>query len=105
MDRKWQIGGVLALAFVVPGTLAQTSAQERPVKRPDGTVIYPIDEPDKRSSSWWRDRGTQQGTPERQERVQERTVTRPDGTVIYPITNESEPRTSSGRQGTPTRGY
>ncbi len=62
MDRKrqWQIGGALVLALVVPATVAQTRAPERPVTRPDGTVVYPfVDEQQTRGNAWWqRNRGS-----------------------------------------------
>jgi predicted esterase len=68
MDRKWQIGGVLALTLVVPAALAQTRAPERAVTRPDGTVVYPrAEEAQPRGSSWWqRDRDV--GADERERR-------------------------------------
>ncbi len=87
MNRKWQIGGALVLVLVAPATLAQTPARERPVTRPDGTIVYPfVDEQQSRGNAWWqRNRGsvadeqerrrleTQQNTLERQElRSQER---------------------------------
>jgi len=88
MNRKWQIGGALVLVLAVPAALlAQTPARERPVTRPDGTVVYPfVDEQPTRGNAWWqRNRGsvaeeqerrrleTQQNTLERQEqRSQER---------------------------------
>jgi len=81
MDRKrqWQIGGALALALVVPATVAQTRAPERTVTRPDGTVVYPfVDEQQTRGNAWWqRNRGS---VAEEQERrrleTQEDTVER-----------------------------
>jgi hypothetical protein len=85
--RTWRIAGALGLLLVVPATFAQTPAAERPVTRPDGTVVYPfVDEQQTRGNQWWqRNRGaasdeqerrrveTQQSTLERQEmRTRER---------------------------------
>ena len=78
---RWQIGGILALALVVPATMAQTRPEERVVTRPDGTVVYPIvNERETRGNAWWqRNRGS---TAEEQERrrleTQQNTLERQD---------------------------
>jgi hypothetical protein len=103
MNRKWQIGSVLALALGVSAALAQTP-QERTVMRPDGTVVHPIQsDREPRGNAWWqRDRGAISEDQERRraETYQDR-VERND----MRMREREGAMQNPSRQVSPTRGY
>jgi len=88
----------LVAAFAASGAIAQTTPEQVPVKRPDGTVIYPSGAGSRQSTEMvpaTRPDGSvvRPGTagivPYQQEAVPAR---RPDGSIVYPAAPDSRQR-------------
>jgi hypothetical protein len=95
-NKFWQ--GALVAAFAASGAIAQTVPEQVPVKRPDGTVIYPSAAGSRQSVEAvpaMRPDGTVVHpnaagiVPNAPEAVP---VRRPDGTVVYPVAPDSRQR-------------